>query len=113
MLRFRQLRESLCNTHLRWLITDMFLQLQDSDTDIYTGPLGAIIGSVAGDTLIGRNCSPMGALESNCRAEPMCCNHNYNVRLCLFSSFSFTDVFFWHQNGLIVVECTKVPIIFT
>lgn len=103
----------LCNAHLRWLITDTFLQLKDSDTSVTTGFLGPIFESLPGNTLIGRNCSPFFSLESNCKAEPMCCNHNYNVRLCLFSSFSFTDVFFWHQNGLIVVECTKVPIIFT
>jgi hypothetical protein len=101
----------LCDAHLRWLITDTLLQLKDSDTSVTTGFLGPIIGSLAGDTLIGRNCSPFLSLQSNCKAEPMCCNHNYNVRLCLFSSFFIYRHFVCHQNGLIVVDCTKLPLI--
>ncbi|KAH9976373.1 hypothetical protein BGW80DRAFT_1457172 [Lactifluus volemus] len=36
----------------------------------------------------------VGSLPGDTLAEPMCCNHNYN-------------------NGLVVVECTKIPLIFT
>jgi hypothetical protein len=77
----------LCNAHLRWLITDTFLQLKDSDSSVTTGFLSAIFDSLPGDTLVGKNCRSIFSLQSNCKAEPMCCNHNYNVRLCLFSSF--------------------------
>ncbi|KAH9976374.1 hypothetical protein BGW80DRAFT_1444002 [Lactifluus volemus] len=66
--------------------------LEDSDTDFYNGPFGFILDSFTGDTLVGRNCRSIDALGSNCKAEPMCCNHNYN-------------------NGLIVVDCTKIPVI--